>query len=386
LWVSLAARPASGGSGAHWGALEKQPRLKNTFVRTETGMKFSRMLNVVDCHAEGESGKVVVGGVGDVPGRTMFDKRVYIEQNLDQLRELLLFEPRGAVWHNANIVLPSNDPEASLGFVILESTEYPAMSGSNTMCVATVVLETGMVPMVEPVTELVLESPAGLIRVHCECRDGKVLRAKLYNQPAFVYHQREEIDVPQVGKLIVDVAYGGMTYALVEASDLGLKLDADEARTLCELGQRIKTAAAEQLKVEHPVNSDIPGITQTAFTGPLHRELDESGSEMIRSRNAVIVSPGRVDRSPCGTGTSARLAVLHARGEIETGHLFRHESLIGSTFDSRVEETTTVGDYSAVVPSIAGRCWITSFNQLVLDPTDPFPHGYTPSDTWMKID
>ncbi len=344
------------------------------------------MLNVVDCHAEGESGKVVVGGVGDVPGDTMFDKRVYLEQHLDQLRELLLFEPRGAVWHNANIVLPSNNPEAQLGYVILESTEYPAMSGSNTMCVATVLLETGMLPMTEPVTELVLESPAGLIKVHCECRDGKVLNAKLFNQPAFVYHMNREIDVPGVGRIGVDVAYGGMTYVLVDAAELGFALDPDEARALCELGQRIKTAAAEQLVVEHPENPDIPGITQTAFTGPLRRERADDGSEIVVSKNAVIVSPGRVDRSPCGTGTSARLAVLHARGEIEVGQLFRHESLIGSQFDSRVEAVTSIGSYDAVIPSVAGRSWITSFNQLVLDPSDPFPHGYTPSDTWMKVD
>jgi proline racemase len=348
-------------------------------------MKFSRMLNVVDCHAEGESGKVVVGGVGNVPGQTMFDKRVYLEENLDQLRELLLFEPRGAVWHNANIVMPSNHPEASLGYVILESTEYPAMSGSNTMCVATVLLETGMLPMTEPVTELLLESPAGLIRVHCECNDGKVIRAKLYNQPAFVYHQRKAIDVPALGQLVVDVAYGGMTYVLVDAADLGLHLHPDEGRALCELGQRIKVAAAEQVDVEHPTNPHFPGITQTAFTGPLFRETDEQGDDMIRSRNAVVVSPGRIDRSPCGTGTSARLALLHARGDIEPGQLFRHESLIGSIFDSRVEELTQLGGHPAVIPSISGRCWITSFNQLVLDPSDPFPHGYTPSDTWMKL-
>jgi len=349
-------------------------------------VKFSRMLNVVDCHAEGESGKVVVGGIGNVPGQTMFDKRVYFEQHLDQLRELLLFEPRGAVWHNANIVLPSSHREAAMGYVILESTEYPAMSGSNTMCVATVLLETGMVPMQEPLTELVLESPAGLIRVECECRDGKVIRTKLYNQPAFAYYLDVTIDVPGLGALRVDVAYGGMTYVLVNAADVGFDLDPDEARALCEMGQRIKVAAAEQLTVEHPTNPDIPGITQTAFTGPLRRDSDEQGQSMLRSRNAVIVSPGRVDRSPCGTGTSARLAVLHARGDIEPGQLFRHESLIGSTFDARVEETTTIGDYPAIVPSVSGRSWITSFNQLVLDPADPFPHGYTPSDTWMKID
>ena len=177
-----------------------------------------------------------------------------------------------------------------------------------------------------------------------------------------------------------------MTYVLVDAADRRVRLHPDEGRALCEMGQRIKTAAAAQLQVEHPINPDIPGITQTAFTGPLFRESDEQGNDVICSRNAVVVSPGRIDRSPCGTGTSARLAVLHARGDIEPGQLFRHESLIGSTFDARVEELTELGGFPAIVPSISGRCWITSFNQLVLDPSDPFPHGYPPSDTWMTLD
>lgn len=345
-------------------------------------MRFSRMLNVVDAHAEGESGKVVVGGVGQVPGDTMFEKRQYFAGNLDQLRKLLLCEPRGAVWHNANVVLPSNHPDADIGFIILESIEYPAMSGSNTMCVATVLLETGMLPMTEPVTNLVLESPAGLIPVECECTDGKVVRAKLVNQPAFVYRKSATIDVPGIGPLLVDVAYGGMTYVVVPAEAVGFKLDESEEAAMCELGQRIKKAGAEQLEVGHPDNPEIPGITQTVFTGSLLREPGPDGNEMIRSRNAVIVSPGRLDRSPCGTGTSARLAVLHAHGEIEPGQLFRHESVIGSQFDARVEDVTTVGPYDAVVPSIAGRCWITSFNQLVLDPTDPFQEGFVVGRPW----
>lgn len=345
-------------------------------------MRFSRMLNVVDAHAEGESGKVVVGGIGQVPGDTIFDKRQYFEKNLDQLRKLLLCEPRGAVWHNANVVLPSNNPEADMGFIILESTEYPAMSGSNTMCVATVLLETGMLPMTEPITNLVLESPAGLIAVECECADGKVLRAKLVNQPAFVYHKSATIDVPGVGELTVDVAYGGMTYVVVPAEVVGFALNESEEAAMCDLGQRIKKCGAEQLEVSHPVNPEIPGITQTLFAGPLLHESGPDGQEMIRSRNAVIVSPGRLDRSPCGTGTSARLAVLHAHGELKPGQLFRHESVIGSQFDARIEDTTTVGAYEAVVPSISGRSWITSYNQLVLDPSDPFQNGFVVGRPW----
>lgn len=340
------------------------------------------MLNVVDAHAEGESGKVVVGGIGQVPGHTIFQKRQYFEENLDQLRKLLLREPRGAVWHNANVVLPSNDPAADMGFIILESTEYPAMSGSNTMCVATVLLETGMLAMTEPVTNIVLESPAGLISVECECSDGKVVRVKLVNQPAFVYYKSATIDVPGIGQLTVDVAYGGMTYVVVPAEAVGFALDESEETKMCELGQRIKKAGAEQLPVSHPVNPEIPGITQTVFTGPLLREPGPDGEEMVRSRNAVIVSPGRLDRSPCGTGTSARLAVLHAHGDLKPGQLFRHESVIGSQFDARVESTTAVGPYEAVVPSVAGRAWITSFNQLVLDPTDPFQEGFVVGPAW----
>lgn len=345
-------------------------------------MRFSRLLNVVDAHAEGESGKVVIGGIGSVPGRTMFDKRCYFEEHLDHLRRLLLTEPRGAVWHNANVILPSNDPDADAGFLILESTEYPAMSGSNTMCVATVLLETGVVPMTEPVTRLTLESPAGLIRVACDCADGKVRRVTLVNRPAFVYHRDATIDVPGLGSLTVDVAFGGMTYVIVDAAQVGLTLDITEEATMRDLGERIKAAAGQQLPVGHPENPRMPGITNTSFTGPLHREVGPDGAELIRSRNAVVVSPGRLDRSPCGTGTSARLALLHARGDLQPGQVFRHESPIGSVFDARVESTAAVGDYPAVVPSITGRAWITSFNQLVLDPTDPFPTGFVVGRPW----
>jgi proline racemase len=345
-------------------------------------MKFSRMLNVVDAHAEGESGKVVVGGVGPVPGQTMFDKRLYFTEHLDHLRKLLLCEPRGAVWHNANVVLPSNNPDADYGYIILESTEYPAMSGSNTMCVATVLLETGMLPMTEPVTRLVLESPAGLIEIEAHCAEGKVERVRLINQPAFVYHQDAKIDVPGLGMIPVDVAYGGMTFAFVEAESVGLSLDVSQEAAMYELGQRIKKATAEQLEVSHPENPRIPGITNTSFTGPLLHEEGPDGEAMIQSVNAVVVSPGRLDRSPCGTGTSARLALLHARGELKPGQLFRHESLIGSQFDARVERLTKVGQYDAVVPSVAGRSWITSFNQLVLDPTDPFQAGFVVGKPW----
>jgi proline racemase len=341
-------------------------------------MRFSKILSVVDCHAEGESGKVIVGGVGQVPGETMFDKRVYLETHMDDIRKMVLFEPRGAVWHNANIVLPSNHPDADMGYVILETTEYPAMSGSNTICVATVLLETGILPMQEPVTQLTLESPAGLIEVRCECSEGKVTSVRLVNQPAFCYHLDRQIEVAGLGAVRVDIAYGGMTYTMVDAADLGFSIDPSEARELCEVGQKLKVAAAEQLAVEHPENAAIPGITNTQFMGPLRRENGH-----LVSKNCVVVSPGRCDRSPCGTGSSARLALLHARGVMAASETLIHESITGSRFACTIDRLTTVGKYNAVVPAIAGQAWITGFYQMGMDPTDPYPKGIKVADTWM---
>ncbi|HWA45406.1 MAG TPA: proline racemase family protein [Hypericibacter adhaerens] len=342
-------------------------------------MRWSQTFTVVDCHAEGEIGKVVTGGVFDVPGRTMFDKMRHLAEHRDGLRKFVLFEPRGTVNHNANIILPTNNPEAAMGFVILESTEYPAMSGSNTICVATVLLETGILPMKEPVTELVLEAPGGLIKVTCDCKDGKVRQVKFTNQPAFAYHLDKVVEVEGLGSLKVDVAYGGMTYVHVDATALGLGLTRDEARDLCGLGQRIKTAAAAQLEVSHPENPLIPGITQTQFMGPFRRE-----GGRLTAKNTVIVSPGRNDRSPCGTGTCARLAVMHAKGQIKPGEVFDHESLIGTHFISEIVGTTKVGRYPAVIPTVAGQAWITAISQFGYDPTDPFPEGFTLSDVWLK--
>ena len=338
----------------------------------------SKVFSVVGCHAEGEVGNVVTGGVGDVPGNSMFDKMRYLERERDDIRKLLLREPRGNVIRNTNIVLPSNHPEAQFGYVVMESTEYPVMSGSNTICVATVLLETGMVPMSEPVTRLVLEAPAGLIRLECRCENGKVTSVRFVNQPSFAFHLGVTVEVEGLGPLKVDVAWGGMAYVLVDAAGLGFGLRPGEARELCLAGQRIKAAAAEQLPVVHPENSGFAGITMTEFVRPVTRV-----SGTLTARNAVIVSPGRIDRSPCGTGTSARLAVLHARGLIDVGEEFIHESILGTTFASRIEGVAAVADVPAVTCSVAGQAYITDFSQVGLDPDDPFPEGYTLSDTWL---
>jgi proline racemase len=342
-------------------------------------MRWTRTFTVVGVHAEGEVGKVVIGGVVDVPGESMFDKMRHLAKHADGLRKFLLFEPRGAPTHSANLVLPSNHPKAKLGYVIMESTEYAPMSGSNTICTVTAILETGILPIREPVTELTLETPAGLIHVACQCRDGKVLQVKFRNVPAFVQHLAAPVEVEGLGTIRVDVAYGGMHYALVDANAMGFRIAPDEARDICTVGQKIKRAARQQLEVVHPENPEIRDVTIIEFMGRVRRK-----GKALTARNTVVVSPGRLDRSPCGTGTSARLAVMHARQQIRKGQLFDHESIIGTHFLSEIVATTRVADKRAVITTVAGRAWITSIGQYGYDPEDPFPEGYTLSDTWLR--
>ncbi|NWB31411.1 proline racemase family protein [Pseudomonas gingeri] len=342
-------------------------------------MKFKRMINVVGAHVAGERNDVITGGVLDVPGNTMFDKMKYLETQGDDLRKFLLQEPRGTVTQCINLVLPSSHPEADAGFVIMESEFYPPMSGSNTICTVTALLETGMIAMVEPVTRLTLEAPGGLVRVEARCQDGKCLSVKFTNVPCFVFALDKHIEVPGLGTLKVDVAYGGMIYVLADAQSLGFDITPDEAATLVSVGETIKAAAAEQIPAIHPEQPEIHTINQTLFAGPMRD--DPQGK---RSRNGVIVSPGRLDRSPCGTGTSARLAVMHARGQIKPGEKLIHESILSTEFVGEIVETLTVGDRAGIRPAISGQAFLTGFHQYVLDPNDPFPTGYTLSDTWRK--
>lgn len=340
-------------------------------------MKLSRMITVVGAHAEGEPNEVITGGVLNVPGQTMFEKARWLETEGDDLRAFLLHEPRGKVTMCTNLVLPTNHPEADAGYVIIEPASYPPMSGTNTICTVTVLLETGMIPMQEPTTDLTLEAPGGLIRVRAECRDGKVLSVSFKNIPSFVLHQSKTIEVEGQGSIRVDVAYGGMLYAIADAKDYGFDITPDEAADLSVVGEKVKKAAAEQLPSIHPENEEIHTVNQTLWAGPLRVE-----DGVKTARNGVIVSPGRLDRSPCGTGTCARLALLHACGDIEPGEIFVHESIIGTKFTGKIFETGMVKDIPSVAVEITGRAWITAFHQYVLDSSDPFPTGYTLSDTW----
>jgi trans-L-3-hydroxyproline dehydratase len=338
-------------------------------------MRARRTITVVGCHAGGEIGNVVVGGVLPPAGETVFEQMRTLRDGDDSLRKLLLREPRGSVACHANLVVPATRDDCDAGFIIMEPTEYPAMSGSNTICTTTVLLETGMVDMEEPETVVRLEAPGGVVEARAACRDGRCESVEFTNVPCFVEQLDAALEVEGLGTLSVDVAYGGMWYAIADARALGFAIEPGEARDLSRTGERIRAAAREQLPCVHPKNPEIAGVTIVQLAEPWQ------GVGKV-TKNAVVVSPGRLDRSATGTGLSARLAVLHARGQMGVGDSMTHASALGSTFDGRIVEETRVGDRSAIVPAIRGSAWITGIWQLFVDPDDPFPEGYLLSDTW----
>jgi proline racemase len=350
-------------------------------------LRLGPTIRAVDLHACGEPGRVIVGGVDGIPGGTMFEAMTWLAANRDDLRLRMLREPRGYPAANCNLVLPSAHPEAAAGYVIMEQVEYPGMSGTNTMCVVTALLETGILPMVEPVTELTLEAPAGLIRVRAECRDGKVTGVTFRNVPAFATHLDAVVEVPHLGTVTVDVAYGGMFYVIASAEALGLRLTPDEGADIVRITEMIKAAATDQLPVVHPEQPGFAGITIGQLSGPAHDPANTMRNVVTVSTGALdwdrpATWTGAIDRSPCGTGTSARMASLHARGRLAIGEDFRHEGILGTVFTGRLLEETRIGDRTAVVPQITGEAWITGIADYVVDPTDPFPDGFTVGDIW----
>jgi proline racemase len=337
-----------------------------------------RTITVVGCHAGGEIGNVVVGGVLPPPGATVFEQMQALARD-DSLRRLLLREPRGSVAVHANLIVPPTRDDCDAGYIIMEPTEYPAMSGSNTMCVATVLLETGMVEMREPETTLRLEAPAGIVVVTARCRNGKCESVELTNVPCFADRLDARLEVSGLGTLTVDVAFGGMWYAIADAHALGFALEPHEARELSLVGEQIRAAARDQLPCVHPDNPEIAGISIVEIAEPWQ-------GVGKTSKNAVVVAPGRLDRSATGTGLSARMAALHARGQLGVGDTMTHASVLGSTFDGRIVSETSVGDRPAIGPAIRGSAWLTGITQVLVDPTDPFPEGYLLSDTWPGPD
>jgi trans-L-3-hydroxyproline dehydratase len=339
-------------------------------------MRSQRTLHVVSCHAEGEVGNVIVGGYPPPPGDSLWQQSRWIAQDRT-LRDFVLNEPRGGVFKHVNLLVPAIDPNARHGFIIMEPEHTPPMSGSNSICVATVLLDTGVVAMQEPVTEFTLEAPGGLVPVRAYCENGKAQSIEVHNVPSFADKLGVPLEVEGLGTLTVDTAYGGDSFVLVDAAALGFDIRPDEAADLSRTGAKITRAANQQLGFEHPTNPDWAHISFCEFTLPI---FEENGVRV--SRNTVAIDPGKLDRSPCGTGCSARMAVLHARGEMKTGARLIGRSIIDSRFDCGIVEETRVGAKTAIVPSIRGRAWITGTHQLMLDPEDPWPGGYRISDTW----
>ena len=339
-------------------------------------MRSSRTIHVISAHAEGEVGDVIVGGVAPPPGATVWEQSRWIGRD-QSLRNFVLNEPRGGVFRHVNLLVPPKHPEAAAAFIIMEPEDTPPMSGSNSICVSTVLLDGGIIPMQEPVTEFTLEAPGGLVRVRAECRDGKAERIFVQNLPSFAQKLAVPLEVEGLGTLTVDTAFGGDSFVMVDAAAMGFSLTADEAHDIARRGARISRAATEAMGFHHPTNPDWRHFSFCLFAGPVER-----GPEGLRAGSAVAIQPGKVDRSPTGTALSARMAVLHARGQMRQDERLTTVSLIGSTFTGRILGTTTVGDTPAILPELSGRGWITGIHQHMLDPADPWPEGYRLSDTW----
>lgn len=351
-------------------------------------MRATKVIHVVSCHAEGEVGDVIVGGVAPPPGSTLWQQRDFIAQD-QVLRNFLLNEPRGGVFRHVNLLVPPKDARAQMGWIIMEPEDTPPMSGSNSICVATVLLDTGILPMREPETELLLEAPGGLVKARVRCRGGKAERVTITNVASWVDQLGARLEVAGLGTLTVDTAYGGDSFVIVDAAALGFAVTPDEARDLAETGVRITRAANAQLGFNPPGGNteNVSGATPAwrhisfcQFAGPL---AAQDGA--LTGPNAVAIRPGKIDRSPTGTGCSARMAVLHAQGRMKAGDRYLARSIIGSEFDCRIERETAVGGAPAIIPQVTGRAWITGTHQHTLDPEDPWPDGYRLADTWPMI-
>ncbi|MFJ6796836.1 proline racemase family protein [Streptomyces sp. NPDC091268] len=332
-------------------------------------MRTRHIYHAVDSHTEGMPTRVITGGVGVIPGATMADKRLHFIEHMDRLRTLLMYEPRGHSAMSGAILQPPTRPDADFGVLYIEVSGLLPMCGHGTIGVATVLVETGMVPAVEPVTTVRLDTPAGLVSVDVRVEDGAATAVTFTNVPAFCAGLDRKVEVPGHGTVTYDLAYGGNFYAFVELDSLGLPFDRARGDDLLAAGLAVMDAInASADRPVHPENPSIAGVKHVYLAAP--------GSDARRSRHAMAIHPGWFDRSPCGTGTSARMAQLHARGLLELGADFVNESFIGTEFTGRLVDRTTVGGLPAVVPTVTGRAWITGTAQYFLDPTDPFPGGF----------
>ena len=336
-------------------------------------MRWKKTVTMVEAHAEGEVGRIVTGGVGKLPGKTILETLNWLNSDGHDLRYFMVNEPRGSAQMSTCLALPAKHPDADIGFVVMQGDKTHAMSGSNTICLTTVLLETGQIEMVEPQTSLTIDTASGLVHVDAECKAGKCQSVSLRLSDCYADQLDQKVNVKDYGQVTVDIAFGGIFYALVDIRQLGLEIKPDQARLLVTAGSAIHRAVNEQLDIKHPLYPGIEGISYVMFTG-FNAEGEMQG--------ATIMPPGRVDRSPCGTGNAARLAVMAAKGEAKEGDTFIARSIINSRFDVSIEKLQTREGHPLITPKIKGRGWIHGIHQIGVDPDDPYPQGFTMSDCW----
>ena len=332
-------------------------------------MKIARVFSSIDTHTSGQPTRTISGGIPFIPGKTIVEKMSYLKENMDWIRTALMFEPRGHAIMSGVILTEPTHPDADIGVIFIETTGYLPMCGHDTIGVCTALVETGMVKVEEPVTRLALDTPAGLTRVRVEVENGKAKRVTFKNIPSFVMAENAEIEVSGIGKLNIDVAYGGNVYAILSADSVGLEIRPENAGKVIELGRKIKHAVNDQMPIQHPEKNFINECTHVEFYGP-------PKNPQAHLQNTVFFAESGIDRSPCGTGTSAKLAVLHKKGELGLNQEFVHESIIGGIFWARIVEETRVGPHPAIVPEVSGSAKIMGMNQLFIDPDDPLRHGF----------
>ena len=331
-------------------------------------MRARRVFHAVDSHTEGMPTRVIVGGIGQIPGSTMMERRLHVMEHMDDIRTLLMYEPRGHSAMSGAILQPPTRPDADWGVVYIEVSGCLPMCGHGTIGVATVLVETGMVEVTEPTTRIRLDTPAGLVLADVAVRDGRALSVTLTNVPSFAVGFDLTVDVAGLGPITYDMAFGGNFYAILDAATLGVEFDRAHKDEILRRSLALMDAINTQAEPVHP--------TEPAVRGCHHVQVLAPGSDARRSRHAMAIHPGWFDRSPCGTGTSARMAQLHARGELPLNVDFDNESFIGTHFIGRLIDTTTVGDVPAVIPTITGRAWVTGTAQYFLSDDDPFPAGF----------
>lgn len=336
-------------------------------------MQWKRTLQTVDVHCAGEIGRVITGGVLDIPGDSMAAKLAHINEADDSLRRWLCSEPRAAANHSFVLIPPACHPDADFGMIVLQNDQAHAMSGSNSMCAVTAILETGMMAMKEPETVVTLDTAAGLVKATAACKDGKVTGVSLDMPPSFVAISGGEVETSEWGRVSYDLCYGGVFYALVDVEQVGMTIEPENARALAEVGVTLRDQIAEQSDIAHPEIPEVHGLAYVMF-----RSRDDDGAV----RTCTTLKPARADRSPCGTGTNSTVAVLHAQGEIAPGDKITTRSIINGEFQAELTGKAHIGPYQGSRVRVTGQCWIYGMSQIGLDPSDPFPSGFILSDTW----